>query len=211
MVPEVARRIMGSIPNARIILILRQPVDHAWSMFRSLLEHREPPTLEGFEIALARNERMPHSPLTLRESGQYLRHLEPWLQVVPIPHLAVVLFEDLVTHPHLTLHTLQRFLEVDVLPLKFPRMNEGGAPRSSMLHRLIEDAVPLKQLVRRLLSPKLTSVALAAHHKVRSRNLHPAPALPADLRRRLTEQWYLEGIKDLERDTGLGLSRWYER
>jgi Sulfotransferase domain len=117
-------RIHELLPACRLIAILRNPVEQAWSDYR----HRR----------RARNERrdfrtLLDDPAALR-GGLYHRHLERYLALFRRDALLVLIYEELVHDPARELGRLTRFLNVpmiwsDPAVLLEERVNPSEIPR----------------------------------------------------------------------------------
>jgi Sulfotransferase domain len=115
--PEAPARIRALLPNCRMVAILRNPVDRAYSWYRynvrSYNEHR------SFEAFLE------HDPTTL-EWGLYHRHLSRYLTHFPRAALLVLIYEELIADPGIELCRLGDFLG---LSLGWPRADQVLAQR----------------------------------------------------------------------------------
>jgi hypothetical protein len=117
--PEVSARMFSLLPEARLIAILRNPVDRAYSHYwhnRAL--GRE--TLEFAEAVVAESERLYTSTdvrtlyrYSYLERGHYLPQLLRICNYYPRAALQVILFEDLSRNPVEIFHSVCRFLKVD--------------------------------------------------------------------------------------------------
>lgn len=101
---EAATRIRHLFPDARILVILRDPVVRAYSNFRFSVANG----LEtmSFEAALAaESERLKSarfsssvSPFAYRQRGHYMDYLEKYLAVFDASQIKVLIFEELVNN-----------------------------------------------------------------------------------------------------------------
>jgi len=113
--PVAAERIAARVPDARIIALLRDPADRAWSQY---LQNRryglEPYTLRA---ALAVEEERIAAGWAwrylYRSRSLYHRNLQPWLRHFPPERILVLLTEDLADNPRSTLARAFAFLGVD--------------------------------------------------------------------------------------------------
>ncbi len=143
--PTAVARMAEVIPEARLLAILRAPVDRAYShywMMRSLgMESQE------FEEALDEEEaglRPPGSPLAYVDSGRYHRYLEEVCARFPKGALRVLIFEDLVRDPEAVYRQTCQFLGIDerlALPRAGRRVNGAVTYRSQALRR-VSKALP---------------------------------------------------------------------
>lgn len=123
--PLVLGRVAKTLPNVRVIVLLRNPVDRIWSHyhervnagteqlgFREALEAEEDRMRGEAERIIAEpgyySERHDFSSYLSR--GRYLDHLEPWLDQYYPAQLHVVRSEDLYRTPETVLPAVHRFL-----------------------------------------------------------------------------------------------------
>jgi len=117
-VPECARRIADTLPNVKLLAILRNPVDRAYSHY--WLERARTRESMDFESALAaESDRLSGSDrhrtdhYSYLDRGRYLKQLEHVTTHVPRERLHVLLFEDLGADPAAAFKSVCRFLDVD--------------------------------------------------------------------------------------------------
>jgi hypothetical protein len=112
--PDAAGRIAEVLPDAKLIALLREPADRAWShyWYDHDLGLRELPTFE--ELAAAAGTADEHDHL---EQGRYGRHLERYSATVPRDRLLVLWFDDLRDHPERTWREVCAFLGIDADPV----------------------------------------------------------------------------------------------
>jgi hypothetical protein len=148
--PQAPERVRSLVPDARLIAILRNPVDRAFSHYqheRAL--GREP---LSFEDALAAEEqrtrgeveRMTADPRyfshawwnwTYRARGLYAEQLERWYDVFPRGQVLVLLNEELDAQPAETYARVLEFLgapphELESFPRVFSRKYAGMPPET---------------------------------------------------------------------------------
>ncbi len=113
--PVAPERIARRLANVRLIVILRQPVERAWSHFRMYRGNGSEPCAD-FTRALA-DERQ-----GLRDDwyrgryfhlGLYHQHLLPWFERFGQDRILVLLYDDLVRDPGTLLHQVFTFVGVD--------------------------------------------------------------------------------------------------
>ena len=178
---SAAKRIHKAVPHARIIIVLRNPVERAWSAYlHKLREDVEP--CASFAEAIAEevaSRRSDWAPLWhYREMGFYHDHVKRYLELFGQEQVRIFLFEDLKSSPLLMIRSIFEFLEVDAdfRPNIRTRHNITGVPRSRMLHKLLKNRGRLKSLVQSIL-PGGMARKLAA--RLRNRNLQK-PDPPAE-------------------------------
>lgn len=205
--PAAAERIRAQLPEAKLIAILRNPVDRAYSNF---LEHVQ----EGRERELDFGRAAASEELRLRrrwapswgyvELGFYGRQLERYYAQFPQSQILPLLYDDLRDDPGAVFTRIFSFLGVDATfqPVLPPRINENsGIPKSRLVHAVLTRPNPLRSALRGVLTE-------AARKSLRSWLLHRTlqrPTLDPALRLQLTER-YREDIgraaELLQRDLG---------
>lgn len=206
--PGTAERIRREIPDARIVAIVRQPAERAWSGYLHLrLYGREP--ARTFEEALALEPQRLHEgwamPWLYRDVGLYGRQLARYYDVFPADRIRVYLQEDLGRDPVAVMKDAYAFLGVDpsFTPDTSLRPNASGAPRGGLVGVAARVSRPARRLARAVL-PRLFHRRLRSAVVRRSterRRLDPAA------RARLTEG-FAEDIDLLARLIGRDLSHW---
>jgi Sulfotransferase domain len=121
---EAPGRIHQLLPECRLIAILRNPVEQAWSDYR----HRRRSRDERRDFATFIED-----PAALT-GGLYHRHLERYLALFRREALLVLIYEELVQDPGRELGRLTRFLDVSMIwsdpaALLQERVNPGQIPR----------------------------------------------------------------------------------
>jgi hypothetical protein len=192
--PTAAQRIRESIPNAKLILSLRNPADRAFSGF--LMRTRRGAPVKDF-----------HKELTPQSShvkeGFYYRRLKRYLDLFPRDQIKIYLFEDFKKDAAKIVAELYDFLGVDT-SFKLDtsvRHNPGAVPKIRFLNRLFYN--PTLTRIAKSMLPDLKGTL----KNVRQMNLSKAPKLPADLRADLLNL-YREDILELEGLLDRDLSVW---
>lgn len=107
---RVVARIHALMPRARIIYLLRNPIDRAWSqaaMYFSRYNHRSLHTIGDEEIKafLVRGDVSKHA--------NYVKNLQVWERFYSPPQIFVGFYEQLVRDPQALLREICQFLGVD--------------------------------------------------------------------------------------------------
>lgn len=110
---NAVERLLTTLPEARLVAILRNPVDRAYSHYwMERARGREHLSFEqAIAAELARND--PDVLPAYLGQGRYLRQLQRITERVPEDQLLVLLFDDLCGDPTVTFAELCRFLGVD--------------------------------------------------------------------------------------------------
>ncbi|MGH2992864.1 MAG: sulfotransferase family protein [Solirubrobacterales bacterium] len=201
-------RIRHHLPDAKLIAILRDPAERAYSHFlMARREGHEPLTdfaraLEAEEGRVRANWWIGH----YKRMGYYHQQLSRYCDLFEPDQIRVYLYEDLGEDPVGTMRGILRFLGVDesLVPDTYVRHNVSGTPRSRALHTLISKPNPLKRAVTPFLPDALRKRIFAG---LRDRNLVASPPIPEAAREELTEA-YRDDVLQLQRLIGRDLSGW---
>lgn len=209
--PTAPDRIKFYVPEVKLIALLRNPVERAFSSFSHLIrDGREP--LPNFADALQAEE------ARMRANWQYLWHyqhlgfyyaqLSRYVERFPRAQLAVYTFDQFSTDPLGTLREIFHFLDVDssFAPDISRRLNRSGMPKSKQLHRYLMRPRLNRSLLRRSLPPALRRWV---YDTVMQWNITSSAKLefPEETRRYLIDL-YREDILELQTLIQKDLSRW---
>ena len=204
------RAIRRRLPEVRLIVILRQPVDRAYSHYRMYRRNGSEPCAT-FEQALA------DEPRRLQEGwfralhqhlGYYHRHLRPYFEQFPREQIRVFLFDDLQADPHGLMRDLFGFLGVDpdFRPDMTTRFNRAGEIANPVLRWAWSASRGLRSRATPLVPVQLRGrmVAWIARRPVTP---HPTERLNGQTRLALLDA-YREDIRQLSALIGRDLSHW---
>jgi hypothetical protein len=121
--PVVAERIRRALPRVKLIFLLRNPVDRAYSNY--LWSRQNGLEVESFERALALEEQRERElsprlryarPHAYFSRGLYARHLARFFDYFPREQVLVLRHEDLVVRPDYIAAVFQSFVGVSEIP-----------------------------------------------------------------------------------------------
>ncbi|MEZ4863080.1 MAG: sulfotransferase [Caldilineaceae bacterium] len=209
LLPRACERIHHYVPDAKLIVLLRQPADRAYSHF---LHHwrlgLEP--LADFAAALADEPKRLRErwPLTFcyQRISHYTADLQQYLGAFSREQLRIYLYEDLATRPQQLLQEIFAFLGVDetFAPDVSVRYNVARLPRLPWLQCFLRHPHWLKGWLR-LCLPGGWRKRLVA--KIERANWQPPPALAPVLRAEITRSFQGEIIR-LQQILARDLSHW---
>lgn len=140
--PWVADRIRRTLPNARLVAVLRNPTDRAISAYfhqyrkgRETLGIREAFAAEDGRVSAAIDRGEFDDPMirhfAYRRRGHYAEQLERFYALFPPDQILVLRSEDLFAEPDRASHDLTTFLGLAPMPahVPFPWLNTGGSTR----------------------------------------------------------------------------------
>lgn len=204
---SAAQRIKHYIPKVKLIVVLRNPVDRAFSSYTHLLRDGLE-TLSFADGLQAESERIHSkwSPLYhYRAAGFYYQQLSRYFELFPSQQIKIYLHEELNQNSLEVVQDIFRFIGVDdsfIPDLK--RSNVSGIPKSRFIHSLLKHENPAKSLLKPLM-PKVFRENLKT--LVSSRNLGEKPKLDLGLRQELVKV-YRRDISMLQSLIDRDLSHW---
>ncbi|MEN8129600.1 MAG: sulfotransferase [Pseudomonadota bacterium] len=204
--PGVAERIKNFSPDAKVLVILRNPMDRAYSAWcHARRDHLEP--CEEFSRALEMEQERGEVEFLLRyhRMGMYSDSLAEYQSVFSLSHLMVLFYEDLVGDPEAVWKRLRVFLEIDSsgAPPRPRRLNRSGQPRSMLLQHLLRS----HRLKTFVLSIAPYRSAIWIKETLDKANLKRFPRLDERTRLQL-QDYYREDVEKLARMTQRDLSPW---
>ena len=126
--PYAAKRVKKLLPNSKIIILFRNPTDHAYSLYHHRVRMKvEPETFENCilhdqerfdetEKKWKNNEVREYSWKDLRLSyvsdGIYFNHIEKWFSLFPKENIHCINVDDLAKDPIYVLNKICRFLDL---------------------------------------------------------------------------------------------------
>lgn len=217
---KALKRIKDYSPNAKFILILRNPVDRAISAYnfsvRRGMENLEiEKAFEREEEVLSAGRFQELSDHTYKSHGLYFEQLKTFKKYFSVEQLAIVFFEDLKESKENELGKIFKFLEVstDFQP-KLNYLNETGQPRNSFINRLIYKESKFKEFIMRVFVNKLFSFDTKVKAKLllgrimtKKRKDQIKLEVPDSLNVKLKE-YYLKDIEKLEKELNIDLAHW---
>jgi hypothetical protein len=208
--PRAPASINGSVPDAKLIAVLRNPADRAYSNFLHCLRvDREP--LPTFAEALQAEEgriRDSWGPLWhYKRKGFYYAQVSRYFDTFGRNRVGIWLYEDLRNEPLKMLRDIFGFLGVDetFVPDLSIEYNTAGLPRTKGLYNLATSLAARTPALEAALRERLLPAVLRRY--IKSRIFVQPPPFPAELRRQLIDS-YREDVLKLQDLIGRDLSMW---
>ncbi len=210
--PEAPDRIRHYVPEAKLLAILRNPVQRAHSHFWYHVQHgREP--LPDFAAAIEDEERRVKEnwwpEFQYRRLGFYHAQLQRYEDYFARGQIKVILREDLLRNPSDVLRNVFDFLGVDdtFVPDLTRQHNRSGVPRHRAVEAFLGRPNVVKRYLRTALSEKRRKMLSEKFAKHRNRNLVAPPPIPPEAKDRLLED-YRRDITSLQHLIQRNLSSW---
>lgn len=205
--PKAADRIHHYIPDAKLIAILRNPVDRAFSAYMHAV--RDDREWLDFPTALNHeNKRIDDNWEYLwqyRLNGLYSEQLSYYFSKFHKDQFRIYLYEDLCQDPKQLIRDIFSFLEVsdEYIPSVFSRLNISGKPKIKLLDNLLEETSLVKRTLKPLL-PKTFRKQIA--NRLRMMNTEKKEC-PPEIRQELIA-FFRDDILRTQQLIGRDLSNW---
>jgi hypothetical protein len=209
-VTGVPEQLSAELPDARVIVILREPSRRAYADY--LVRQRKGIESRSFAALIEGEAPQMHEPpppgaRPILHHGLYHAHLRRWLRVIPRDRLLVLLHDDLVADAAGCFARLSHFLGISEMRTTDGTVRHGpaGLARSSALDRVINGT--FAKAARGVLPTGLRGPASRLVRWARRKNTR-RPEMPPELRARLAELYRDDIValgKLIERDVGMWL------
>ena len=193
--PIALRRLLADSPRVRLVAVLRNPVDRAYSAYWFAKRRGfEPATsfseaidreLSGRTLQIERQDLRDYVVL-----GEYAVALELLYEMIDPGRVHVYLFEDLRTDTRRVADDVLEPFGVAIPPSALPpaRVNTSARARSQRLARLTSSSSRLRRMLRPVLSPALRGPIIRALVRYNEVPFRPPP-MENDARARLAEHY----------------------
>ncbi len=215
---KAAQEIQAFNPNARILIMLRNPVEMIYS-FHGQLRWGGYENIADFDEALAaeadrrRGLRVPKSALVpevlyYSEVAEFAPQVERYLRVFPRDQIKIILFDDFARSPAEVYFSLLDFLGVEgIAPRSYAIRNPHKEPRSIALAALLQRPPKLiTKLLDLIPQPHRYAMMGLIQGLLNTRRVDRPPLRPKT-RQRLMEQ-FAPDIRKLELLIDRDLSKW---
>src|SRR6266702_1221189 len=215
---KAAQEIHAFNPNARLLIMLRNPVEMIYS-FHGQLRWGGYENIADFDEALAaeadrrRGLRIPKSALVpevlyYSEVAEFAPQVERYLRVFPRDQIKIILFDDFARSPAEVYFSLLDFLGVEgIAPRSYAIRNPHKEPRSIALAALLQRPPKLiTKLLDLIPQPHRYATMGLIQGLLNTRRVDRPPLRPKT-RRRLMEQ-FAPDIRKLELLIDRDLSKW---
>lgn len=207
--PKAPERIKFYLPNAKIIAILRNPTDRAFSSYLMHVGNRHPSIFDSQTGKLIQFEDIVKNRGYFIQTGFYYEQLKRYYDRFNSSQIKIYLYEDLVADNQKLAQDLFRFVGVDeTFTLDTSQRHKvSGIPKNKMLHDLVMTKNPIRSIAASILKPLLSD---RTRDRIRSQiNQKNAerPTLSPQLRQAAIEI-YRDDILHLQDSLDRDLSTW---
>ena len=206
---RTVQTIQKYVPNTKLIAILRNPVDRAYSDY---LMHVREVIGEPKPLAIQLEQKAETSYTLLK--GKYYEGIKHFLDVFGSEQVKVFLYDDLSTDSVAFMRDIYNFIGVDrsfdVNTKQRKQMAE--VPKFQTINQLLRTENPFRiaarSLLRKVLSEEKRQQLRSRLIAVNSQGKESMPLSAED--RQLLETYYREDVQQLQDLIGQDLSRWFD-
>lgn len=206
---ESIDRIKYALPNVKILLSLRNPVDralsHYWMNVRKAKENLNIADAFYSDVYCSRNWKLPKGALNYFSIGLYDKHLKRIYSAFGKKNTHVIIFEDLVTNPAPVLDSLVKFLNLSSCFQNVLKESNKSKWLKSKNHRILYKNFIGKDLVSSLLPLKIKNLLIKARDFAMFEE--KKPEIDKSLQIHIKE-YYHESIISIEKMLGRKLDAW---
>lgn len=205
---KTAATIHQHVPEMKLIAILRNPVDRAFSNYVWAVRDRAE-NLTDFQDALAaEDDRIKENwgpKWHYKNQGFYYRQLKPYYELFALEQIKIYLYENFVAEPVAVMQDIFQFLGIDhdFTPDMSRKHNTSLIPRNKSWHQFLDKPNPIKSIIKPLLPLKFRQ---NLKQDAKEKNLFK-PSLSPQLRQQLMTE-YREDILKLQELTQQDFSNW---
>ena len=196
------------LPRVKIIAILRQPVDRAYSNFlHAKRADQEKDT--DFEKAFTEENEMLRKGIKTHyylEKGFYHKQLKRYYDVFPKEQIKIILFEDMIKSPEKITREIFEFLNIDssFTPNTSKKANVSGVPKGTLgwivmklrKNNLMPD-IEFSKILPKFIVNLILNTIYSKPEKISNK-----------LIKKLTKQYYIKDIRKLEKLINRDLAIW---
>ena len=198
-----AEKIWKFNPHMKIVAILRNPLERAFSAYRMDVSIGR--VIDPFDVAIRKHWRY-------IERGQYYRQLQRYIRLFPKDQIHIILYEDFVAHVDDVLRNLFQFLDVSTESAIFSMklwVNNTQKPRKPLLNYLLYQS-GIKSLISRYAPGGLKKLGKTLYYRAKDQTTKSSKPPLSKEARILFAQHLLEDVEMLSREFKLDLSSWLD-
>ena len=214
-VPERIRKTLGD--NIKIIILLRNPIDRAYSHYL-MSKRRGYEKLSFIKAIESEKERMiiddfHFNHFSYISRGLYFKQIKRYIDIFKKENILILHFEDdIVKNIDQSILKITDFLDLEYVPLKTNvRSNVASKTRFLLLRKLISKDSFIKNIFRSLIKSKQTRIRLLQYFdNLNNKKIHPKK-ISTKLKAELMNRYFKTDIQRLEELINFDLSSWYNK
>lgn len=157
--PKVAMRLYKYNPNSKIIIVLRDPVERAYSAYMHLVRDGREKMSFGEALNLENNRLNNNWEFFWDYTGvsMYSQQVKRYMELFDCNNIMILLFENFTKNPGETIKNIFKFLDVsDNINVATNKIhNVSGAPKHRVLHFLLNKPNVYKSILKFFVPPSI--------------------------------------------------------
>lgn len=209
---KCAQRILDTFQQVKIVLLLRDPIDRAYSHYL-MTKSRGHETLSFEEAISSEGERLKthfdHINYSYIARGKYNTQIERYEQLFGKQQVAVFLFDDFVATPEKVVTEIAKFVGLPSFDYDFSlKSNVAAEPKSERIRDFVYKPNRFKKWVGKLIpSKQMKNDIMAAIVARNKKKLNKIP-LSTEVKRKIYKEHFEAEIETLEVRLGRSLEAW---
>jgi hypothetical protein len=209
---ETPELIADAVPDARLVAVLREPIDRAWSHFVYVNDDLGDGAPEQFTRAVERELPLGYEPYRTGTHfvrlSRYAEQLERYLVVFPRERLLVLSYDVLVRDPATALRQVCELLDVDPsFAFDTSVAYNPSSGTSSPFGRIDRALRPAFPYLKRALPSGIAGRLAARRARLRAAHRSQQVVQPTDATRQLLAEHFDRDVNWLARETGVTFER----
>ena len=155
--PDISERIIKELGRVKIIFMIRNPIEKAFSQYMHLVRDNREKKKFGDALQLEEKRIKEGRAVIWRyaESSLYADRLQKYMETFGKQNIKVILFDDLKSCPAAVMHDVFRYLEVDdrFQPTTSAIYNRSGRPRLKIVADLLSKTNPILTMAQNIIPP----------------------------------------------------------
>ncbi|HZG01327.1 MAG TPA: sulfotransferase [Chitinophagales bacterium] len=197
--PDAAARLHEAFPTARIVIVLRNPVERAWSHY--MMDRKLNLVSRSFEDVVTGDKNALHYQQYVK-LGLYAKQVETYIRLFGRAKVFIGLHDDMKKDFNAFAENVCCFLDVVPSPFKNGhKYNSAEEPRNRFV-RILYGSPARRAFAKKIAGPFVPAVKSLLFRQPEMRPGHAAVGALREL--------YTPDLQRLEQATGLDLRAWYE-
>ena len=209
--PTATANIKNYLPQAKLIAILRDPAQRAYSLYLMRYRANKPEALTNENNLIDSFAKFVSQGQEGVLNQRYYGSIKRYLKYFPREQIKICLYQDLKEKPNLLLENICQFLGLDPKLLNeqvVQKSNQGGIPKNKLIYKSVESLhTTFNQTLLPFMPEKLLNPLRSIYTDMKTLNLAQAPPLPQEIRHQLIDI-YREDILHLQDFIQQDLSLW---
>ena len=154
--PQTPKLIHQIVPQAKILISLRDPVERLYSRYLMHIRNVRKKTTFSEEIDLVFNKKTDKKyDYLIMDTSLYLENVKRYLKIFGNKQVKIIIFEEFIKNTKETINDILKFLDIkyEFQNLKFEVYNKSGINRGGFLARNIRRNKKIISLSQKILSP----------------------------------------------------------